>query len=243
LVGAPYSFDAIECRPAVVCAASLASATAAAWAIDGAFSLASQALIYLLPVVFTAVYLRGTDAVITAVLGVSLLNFLFIPPRYTFLVEGPEYLISLGALLGVSPVVSGLVAGLKRETAAARLGEVRMAVLHELGQPLADADKPADIVARGATAVASDFGCAAEIRVTAPDGRQIITASAPQGGSVRIDEDALRWVVEHRSPPARFARFQSAWRRFASGRSPSIWGRSDACGSRTTCASLSRLGD
>ena len=183
-----------------ICVASLALATALAWAVDGAVSLASQALIYLLPVVFTAVYLRSADAVITAVLGVTLLNFLFIPPRYTFLVEGPEYLISLGALLGVSLVVSGLVARLKRQTAVARLGEARMAALAELGQALAGTDKEPDIAARGVAAVAAAFGCAAEIRVIARDEKQVIRASSPQDGSIRIDEDALRWAMEHHSP-------------------------------------------
>jgi len=185
---------------AAVGAALLAVATALAWVVDGAVSLASQALIYLLPVVITAVYLRGADALITAVLGVALLNFLFVPPRYTLLVEGPEYLISLGALLGVSLVVSGLVTRLKRESVAARRGEARMAALHELGQMLAATDIEADIVALGATAVASALDIVAEIRVTARDGKRIISASAPQGRTVHIDEDALRWVMEHNSP-------------------------------------------
>ncbi|MGE5338621.1 MAG: DUF4118 domain-containing protein [Gemmatimonadota bacterium] len=179
------------------CIALLAIATALAWAVDGQVSLASQALIYLLPVVLTAVYLRGGDAVVTAVAGSVLLNFLFIPPRYTFLVEGPEYLISLAALLGVSLVVSALVTKLKREAAAARLGEMRMAALHELGQALAAAQREEDIANRAAEIVSRSLGCASEIRVVGADLQAAIRATAPGVGSIEADEEALRWVVEH----------------------------------------------
>jgi hypothetical protein len=130
---------AFRLRRAAIGGGLLLAATLMAWLVDGAVSLASQALIYLLPVVLTAVYLESIDAVITAVIGSVLLNFLFIPPRYTFVVEGPEYVVSLSALLGVSIVISALVTKLKRETAAARLGEARTATLHALGQALAQA--------------------------------------------------------------------------------------------------------
>lgn len=182
---------------AAACLGLLGIATAIAWAVDGEVSLASQALIYLLPVVLTAVYLRGVDSLATAVLGSVLLNYLFIPPRYTFLVEGPEYVILLFALLAVSLVVSGLVARLKRETLAARLGERRIGELHDLGQSLGAVEHESEIAALGAKAVARAFDCPAQIRLTGVDGNETVEVATPPGTTCQLDEDALRWVRDH----------------------------------------------
>ncbi len=181
----------------VTCVGLLAVATALAWAVDGAVSLASQALIYLLPVVLTAVFLRGADAVATAVAGGLLLNYFFIPPRYTFEVEGPEYLISLAALLAVSLVVSGLVTRLKRETAAARASEKRIGELHDLGQALAAVESEREIAAVGAAAVARSFDCAAQVRAAGADEVEVVEVATRPDTTFQFDDDALRWVRQH----------------------------------------------
>ena len=107
-------------------AAFTAAATALAFAMDGAYSLASQAMAYLLAVVFSAFRFGRRDSVLTAMISVVALNFLFVPPRYTLAVENPDYLVMLGALLLVSLIVSGLTARLKAETAQARMRERRV---------------------------------------------------------------------------------------------------------------------
>ena len=54
-----------------------ALATTMAWVMDGAYSLASQAMAYLLAVVFSAFRFGRRDAVLTAVCSVVALNFFF----------------------------------------------------------------------------------------------------------------------------------------------------------------------
>ena len=117
-----------------------AIATAAAWAMDGAYSLASQAMAYLLAVVFSAFRFGRRDSNLTALCSVIALNFFFVPPRHTLEVENPDYLVMLGALLLISLVVSGLTARLKAETAQARMRERRAQEMHALADTLASAE-------------------------------------------------------------------------------------------------------
>jgi hypothetical protein len=44
----------------------------------------------------------GRAGALTSFLGVSALNYFCVPPRYTFEVDAPEYLLTLGVLLAVS---------------------------------------------------------------------------------------------------------------------------------------------
>src|SRR5690349_16059647 len=103
------SMDAMNPKGAFPVAASIlrstglvAAATAAAWTMDGAYSLASQSMAYLLAAVFAAFRFGRLDAVLAAFLGVAALNFFFIPPRYTLSVENSDYGFTLLALLAVS---------------------------------------------------------------------------------------------------------------------------------------------
>ena len=172
-------------------------ATAAAWLMDGAYSLASQAMAYLLAVVFSAFRFGRRDSVLTALASVVALNFFFIPPRYTFAVENPDYLVTLGALLLVSLIVSGLAAQLKSETAQARLRELRARQLHALADTLANALTDRELLVRAADSVYEAFGRPCYLQnVSSADG----VAAEEKRGDIAVDSDAARWVVEQRRP-------------------------------------------
>jgi two-component system sensor histidine kinase KdpD len=172
-------------------------ATAMAWVMDGAYSLASQAMAYLLAVVFSAFRFGRRDAVLTAAASVVALNFFFIPPRYTFAVESPDYLVTLGALLLVSLIISGLAAELKSETAQARLRELRARQLHVLADTLAGALTDRDLLLRAADAVYGALGRSCYLQTVGSSGS--ITAEEKRG-DIDIDSDAVRCVFEQRRP-------------------------------------------
>lgn len=166
-----------------------ALASAAAWAMDGAYSLASQAMAYLLAVVFAAFRHGRLDAILAAFLGVAALNFLFVPPRYTLSVENADYGFTLLSLLVVSLVVSGLATQLKSETAQARRRERRAQELHALADTLAAAEDQTALAARSIEALAAAFG---EGVLLVPDanGKLASTPSDPPS----FDADAAAWV-------------------------------------------------
>ena len=173
--------------------ALVALATVAAWAMDGAYSLASQAMAYLLAVVFSAFRLGRRDSVLTALSSVVALNFFFVPPRYTLAVENPDYLVMLGALLLVSLVVSGLTARLKAETAQARMRERRARQLHALADTLASAQDDSRLLASGLAALQETFERDCCLLVAGDAGALAIEG---RKGSIEIDADAAGWSFE-----------------------------------------------
>ena len=162
--------------------------------MDGAYSLASQAMAYLLAVVFSAFRFGRRDALLTSTISVVALNFFFIPPRYTLTVENPDYLVTLAALLLVSLVVSGLAMRLKAETAQAQLRERRARQLHALADTLAAAEDEAALLACSFKARSEAFGT--NVVLLLPDAAGSLKVRTPQ--PPQIDGDAARWAFEQR---------------------------------------------
>ena len=71
----------------------LASATVLNLLLDPYVSLTSQAMLYVLAVVVASYALERLPSVFCAVGAVVLLNFFFVPPRYTLHVDGQETLL------------------------------------------------------------------------------------------------------------------------------------------------------
>jgi two-component system, OmpR family, sensor histidine kinase KdpD len=130
-----------------IVAALLAVATLAAFALDPYVTLTSQAMLYVLAVVVASYTLPWVPSAACAVAAVTLLNFFFVPPRWTFQVEGEENLVALVTMLAVALVISHLGTALRRETQAARLNERRARILQELAIELAGAELPAEVLA------------------------------------------------------------------------------------------------
>lgn len=134
-----------KARDAWIVCGLLAAATAVNLLLDRHVSVTSQAMIYVLAVVMASYTLGWVPSLSCAIAGVTLLNFLFIPPRYTFQVEAQENLFALLAMLAVAVVISHLGTALRRETETARLNERRARQLQELATDLAAATLPAEV--------------------------------------------------------------------------------------------------
>ena len=169
----------------------VALATVAAWGMDGPSSLASQAMAYLLAVVFSAFRHGRRDSILTAFLGVAALNFFFVPPRHTFSVENSDYGFTLLALLVVSVVVSGLATRLREETAQARRRERRARELHTLADTLAAAEGESVLAACSLEGLRGAFGGG---MLLLPDAQGQLSEPAPE--AVAFDVKAARWVFD-----------------------------------------------
>ena len=89
-------------------AAATVVATLAALALDAYFHVVNVVLVYLLAVVLVALRFRRGAVVAASLFSVAAFNFFFIPPRGTFHVEDPQYLLTFAMMVGVGLVVSGL---------------------------------------------------------------------------------------------------------------------------------------
>ena len=124
-------------RQYLLAVAAAAAATLACHFLDGPMSIAGLAMVYLVAVMAAAMTLTRGASVAASLLCVSALNFFFVPPRYSFEVDSPEYLWTLVVLLLVSLVLNGLIASLRTGRARAEQAHARSAQLHGLAETLA----------------------------------------------------------------------------------------------------------
>ena len=129
-------------------AAATVASTLAAFALDAYFHVVNVALVYLLGVVLVALRFRRGPVIAVSVLNVAAFNFFFIPPRGTFHVDDPQYLLTFAMMLGVGLIVSGLTERVRARARAqaalaveAETERVRSALLssisHDVRTPLA----------------------------------------------------------------------------------------------------------
>src|SRR5688500_4980140 len=125
-----------------------AACTLAGLALGAWLELVNIAMVYLLAVVLVALH-GGRGAVVAAsILNVAAYNFFFVPPRGTFHVEDPQYLVTFGLMLAVGLIVSWLTETVRARAQAqadlavqAETERIRNALLssisHDLRTPLA----------------------------------------------------------------------------------------------------------
>lgn len=144
-------------RKAGVFVSLMVTATAGGFLLDHHVSLTSQAMLYVLAVVLAAYTLDWLSSVVFAITAVTLFNFFFVPPRWTFEVDSREHLIALFTMLLVALVISHLTAALRRETDIARRNEQRARQLQELASALSGVGSAQEVMALGRDALAAAF--------------------------------------------------------------------------------------
>ncbi|WP_219639468.1 sensor histidine kinase KdpD [Cohnella sp. CFH 77786] len=105
-------------------------------AFELAFDLVNIALIYLLPVLFSAMYGGIRPAVYAAVIGVLAFDFFFVPPVLSFTVADLRYLVSFAVYLAVAALTASLAARLKQQLIHAKLREAHTASLYALSRQM-----------------------------------------------------------------------------------------------------------
>src|SRR6185295_17523178 len=73
-------------------------------------------------------------------------NYLFLPPRFTFIIEKPEDALLFGAYFVVALVLGQLVARIRAQAEAERRREERSTALYELTREFAEAGSRDEVV-------------------------------------------------------------------------------------------------
>ena len=113
--------------------------TAVATPLSEHFDLANIVMLFLLTVVLVAVRLGRGPAVMASFSSVALFDFFFVPPRFSFTVNDPQYLLTFAVMLVVALIIGQLTADLKRQANDARVKERRTHALYEMARELAGA--------------------------------------------------------------------------------------------------------
>ena len=198
MFAAPAPLSTSKAFAAVLGLTGCASAVCAL--LDAHMSVAGLTMVYLVAVVLAASLLPRWAGALASVACVSALNYFFVPPRYSFRVDGAEYLLTLAVLLAVSLGLNALIASLRQRGALAEARRVQAVQLHGLGECLAVSTGGAAAVARAAAQWMRDnlgLPCAVFVDLNGPQ-----CIGAPDDPA-RFHPRSALWAVENRRPLGR----------------------------------------
>ena len=101
-------------------------------------SASSAALLYLIPVVFSAALFGQLPGITASVFSFLMFNYLFISPIYTFPVAQPQDLLAVVVFLGVATLISSLIVQIQSNLEEVKTREREAVQLYELSVDLAD---------------------------------------------------------------------------------------------------------
>ncbi len=127
---------------ALVAVMSVAVALAVSWS-----SVEFDAIIFLIPVMISAVRWGVLAAVVAALASAAISDFFFLPPIFSFEVSDPREIVNLVLFLVVAIVTGHLAARLRSEADEASRRESEISDLYLLSRRLAMCSTPVDLVA------------------------------------------------------------------------------------------------
>ena len=101
--------------PVVICFATVVFTTLVLSTIDSLVPTEHLMLGYLLPVIFVAIYLGSTSAVLTSFAGGLAAAYFLLPPKFSFYVAYPMHIAELGFNLVLAVTASKVIGALAAE--------------------------------------------------------------------------------------------------------------------------------
>jgi two-component system sensor histidine kinase KdpD len=162
----------------VAALASMAALTAAMLPIRSHLSIATTALVLIVPVVIGVIAGGFIAGLISVGAGFLVYDFFFIPPYLTLWVGAPQNWVALGVYAAVMLPVSQVVAGMNSAKAEARRQGREIRELFELSHLLVE-DKPLDVLLSVVVTTVAEVFSSRQVALLLPEaGRLGIVASA-----------------------------------------------------------------
>ena len=177
-----------------------ACCTAAAAVMYPYFALTNLVMVYLLGATVAALRLGRGPASLTAVANVIVLDFCFVPPRFTFSISNLEYLVTFAVMLVLALVIANLVANVRAQTRVAGARERRTSLLYAMSRELA-ATRAFDNLTRVAVKhVAETFSGRAAVLLPDSRGRLQGPRTTDPATLEGPDLSVAQWVFDHGRP-------------------------------------------
>jgi len=175
-------------------------------AVEPYVGLVNVALLYLLGVVMVALRHGRGPVVAASLLNLAAFNFFFVPPRGTFHVDDPQYLLTFAIMLAVGLVISGLTDRVRARAEAqaaleveAETERVRSALLasisHDLRTPLAVITGSASTLAERGERLAGEERAALarniydQARDVSEHVTKVLQMTRLESGAIRLERD------------------------------------------------------
>ncbi|HEY2980468.1 MAG TPA: sensor histidine kinase KdpD, partial [Anaerolineales bacterium] len=180
----------------------VALATSLGLLVRGQLEPTNLVMLYLVAVVFAAVFLGRGPSLLTAVAGVLAFDFFLIQPYLTFTVTDSQYIITFIVLFVVSLVISSLTVRVREQGESAIQREAQTAALYDLGRDLTSASDLQQVSQIIISHIGQVFG--REVAIFLPEHGSLRTfASSPNYTPDDSEVAVAVWAYEHNQPAGR----------------------------------------
>ena len=180
--------------------AALALTTAALWPFRESLGLLNIGLVYLVVIIGITLFAGRRAGLFASVLGFCLLDYFLVPPYLTFAIGDFHNILALFIFLGVSLLISWLLASAREQAEQAQLRAMDISRLYDLNQAISQAQSTEEILPAVAEKVYAVFHAeCCWILLPGDDGRLSVAANYPAGSRplTRDELNLAAWVYTH----------------------------------------------
>ncbi len=188
-------------RPFGYAAAAVAATSAVGSLLRGHLDLADLAMLYLLCIAVIAARWGRAASVAASLLSVAALNFLFVPPIYTFVVADLKHVGTFVIMLGVGFAVGDMAERIRSQARTAQARERHTSTLFRLSAELAREGDPQRIQAAILSSVKDRFR--AEAILLLQHGEDELAEGHGSPPASEEERAVALWALRHRKPAGR----------------------------------------
>jgi two-component system sensor histidine kinase KdpD len=170
------------------------------WEMERWLDLPNIAMLFMLTVLLVAYTLGRGPSVLATCISVAVLDFVFVPPRFSFAVSDFQYLVTFGVMLAVGLITGHLTALLRFQVRVARQRENRWRALYEFASRLSGALQPEQVLEATREFVAQAFRARATLLLPDLEGRLQAPADGDPEPPAGIEPGTAQWSFDHAQP-------------------------------------------
>jgi two-component system, OmpR family, sensor histidine kinase KdpD len=162
------------------------------------FAPANLIMIYLVGVIFTAIWCGRGPAILASLLSVAAFDFFFVPPYLTFVVDDTQYIVTFAVMLLVAVVISALTVRIKEQAEIAREREWRTAQLYAMSREFANSRGTEDLIRIVAEHISNLFQSPVVMLLPEANGQVTPWARERMADALsQHDQGVAQWVYDH----------------------------------------------
>ncbi|WP_051971285.1 DUF4118 domain-containing protein [Massilia sp. 9096] len=170
------------------------------WQMERWLDLPNIAMLFMLVVLLVAYTLGRGPSVLATCVSVATLDFVFVPPRFSFAVSDFQYLVTFGVMLAVGLITGHLTSLLRFQVRVARQRENRWRALYEFASRLSGALQPEQVLEATREFVAQAFRARATLLLPDLEGRLQAPVDTADEAPACIEPGTAQWTFDHAQP-------------------------------------------